>query len=64
MSEDTEILRRIAIANSETANLLLRIAAMQAENQIRIQEGKPLAYDEAAFMKEGNLNYICQLLTC
>lgn len=62
MTDDTEMLRRIAIANAETANLLLRIAAMNAENQQRAAEGSSPAYRESDFTAEANMNYISNLL--
>jgi hypothetical protein len=62
MSDDTSMLRKIAIVNAETAHLLCRIAGMQAENQIRIQRGESLAYDQKAFEAEQKLIYTLTLL--
>lgn len=62
MTEDTEMLRRIAISNAETANLLLRIASMNAENRRCEIVGQPPSYGESDFLAEANLNYILNLL--
>lgn len=61
-SDDVEMLRKIAIANAETANLLVRLAGMQAENTERAQRGESPAYSTSAFEAERNINYISQLL--
>lgn len=61
-SDDIEMLRLIAIANAETANLLVRLAGMQAENIERAQRGDSLTYSASAFEAERNINYITQLL--
>lgn len=61
-SDQIEILRRIAIANAETANLLLKIEAMKAENKIRELRNESPAYDEASFMAEANMGYVSSLL--
>lgn len=62
MSEDTEMLRRIALANAETAHLLLRISAMNAENQQRSATSNSPAYVEQDYQNEHNLHYIHNLL--
>jgi hypothetical protein len=61
-SDQIEILRRIAIANAETANLLLKIEAMKVENKIRKLRNESPAYDEASFMAESNMGYVSSLL--
>lgn len=62
MNDDTEMLRRIALANAETANLNMRVAAMQAENMQRQVLGQSMAYVESDFHAEANLNYVTELL--
>jgi hypothetical protein len=61
-SDQIEMLRRITIANAETANLMLKIDGMKAENKMREMRGESLEYDESCFLAEANLNYISNLL--
>lgn len=54
-SNDVEMLRRIAIANSETALVNCRVAAMQAENAMRELRGGSPAYTKENFDAEEQL---------
>lgn len=62
ITEDTEMLRRIAIANAEVANMYARLMAMQIENYERRGRSEALAWNAEAFESERNLNYIHELL--
>lgn len=63
MDENTEMLRRIALANIEMTRVALRATAMLTENVARAQKGESAAYTEADFLaEEPALNYAASLL--
>jgi hypothetical protein len=62
MSEDTEMLRRIAIANAYSAQMHLRVEGMKAQNEINRYSGLPPKYLEKDFLSDDMTNHILDLL--
>ncbi len=63
MNDDTEMLRRIAIANAYSAQMHLRVEGMKAENELRKINGESPAYNEKHFQAEDMTNHIIDLLS-
>lgn len=63
MNDDTEMLRRIAIANAYSAQMHLRVEAMKAENEKNKHFGLPPKYIEKDFEAENLTNHIIDLLS-
>ncbi len=63
MNDDTEMLRRIAIANAYSAQMHLRVEGMKAENEKNKYCGIPPKYEEKHFLAEDMTNHIIDLLS-
>jgi hypothetical protein len=63
MNDDTEMLRRIALANAYSAHMHLRVEGMKAENELRKFSGLPPKYEEKHFLVEDMTNHIIDLLS-
>jgi len=59
---EADMLRRVALANADTANMVLEMEAMKAQNKAREIVGDPPLYTYDDFMALGNHNRVVEII--